>query len=178
MNAIAHLQSLNNFTMSPLDLSEPSIKKVNSTIRYTMNTNPHQNIEHARLRCVIAQMAEQKTANHMNGDFMDCDVNFDDPFTYAFDVLSGIEYYGTRIEVKTHQSNAKWIAVNIEKKNEWGMINLHHFLSIDVADYIAIYDSKRADSSVNFKTVFMGTREQLKPLIRKSNFKGWYLHIN
>ena len=114
----------------------------------------------------------------MNGNFMDCDVNFDDPFTYAFDVLSGIEYYGTRIEVKTHQSNAKWIAVNIEKNNKFGMINLHHFLSIDVADYIAIYDSKRFDNGFNFKTAFIGTREQLKPLIRKSNFKGWYLHIN
>ncbi len=177
MTALLHLQSLSEFEMSEINLSEESNNKIKSTVFYSLQNNPGQNTEHVNRRCQIATMAEQKVAEHMSGHVMNSHIDFNDPFTYAFDVLSGINYYGTRIEVKTHQNNNRWISVNLDHKNLTGHMNLHHFLEYEAADYITIYTSTAKIFSVKFKNVFTGTRKDVKKIIRKSRYDGWYLHI-
>lgn len=178
MTALSHLRELNSFTMDASQLTQQSINKINSTTEYSLRNRTGQNRSQVITRCTIATMAEQEVARHMNGYVMDSVIDFDDPFTYAFDVLSGVEYYGSRIEVKTHQSNARWISVNLDERNVSGHMNLFHFLNYDVADYITIFDSKPIAHNVyNFKCVFAGTKANLRSVIRKSNYNGWYLHI-
>ena len=178
MTALSHLRSLTNFSMGMNELSPMSVAKVQSTVLYSMNNRTSQNADQVTRRCAIATMAEQKVAEHMNGFVMNCDIDFNDPFTYAFDVLSGIDFYGARIEVKTHQSNSRWISVNLDERNSTGHMNLFHFLNFDVSDYITIFNSSQyADNGYNFSCAFVGTKHELQRVIRKSNYNGWYLHI-
>lgn len=177
MTALSQLQSLSQFTMSPDQLTLASVSKVKSTVAYSMANRSGQDINNVTRRCIIATMAEQQVATHMMGYVMDSIVDFNDPFTYAFDVLSGIEFYGARIEVKTHQSNARWISVNLDERNTTGFMNLYHFLNYEISDYITIFNSSQYGNSYNFNRVFTGTKYSLKQVIRKSNYNGWYLHI-
>lgn len=178
MTALSHLQSLSQFTMDTNQLTATSVTKIKSTVSYSMNNRTGQDINQVTRRCMIATMAEQQVAEHMNGYVMDSTIDFNDPFTYAFDVLSGIEYYGTRIEVKTHQTNSRWISVNIDERNTTGFMNLYHFLNYEVSDYITIFNtSPYVNNAYNFNRAFVGTKYDLKRVIRKSNYNGWYLHI-
>lgn len=178
MKSLHQLSQLSMFSMDHIELTAESRNKIDTTVLYSMNRDPNQNINHVTNRCIIATMAEQKVASHMLGYVMNGTVDFSDPLSYAYDVLSGIEYHGARIEVKTHQSNARWISVNLDERNTTGFMNLFHFLNYEAADYITIFNSlPLTTTSYNFKTAFVGTRADIKKVIRKSNYNGWYLHI-
>lgn len=161
--------------MSYADLCPSSIDKIKSTINYSLQSNPKQNINHVRKRCTIATMAEQQVAYHMSGQVMDSSIDYNDPFSFAFDVLSSHIYHGARIEVKTHQSDARWINVNIDKKNESGFMNLYPLLNYSVADYITVFRSSEIKSGTfSFTNMFTGTPHHLAPLIKKSQYNQYY----
>lgn len=169
--------SLKSFYMTQDLIDASSSMKIMGTTNYSMQKNPNQDFHEVHERCKVATMAEQSVAYHMNGSIMDNPADYSDPYSYSFDVLSGKEYYGARIEVKTHQSDSKWINVNIDHHNKSGVMNLFHFLEYDVADFIAIYRSKKINGIYSFSQAFVGNRSQLKPLITKSNYGGWYLKL-
>ena len=115
---ISKLSSISSFNSSDIILNQTSIDKINSTVAYSLSKNPERDYNSALKRCTIAQTAEQKVAEILNGYNTNFDIDYDDPYTYSFDVLAGFEFYNTRIEVKTHQSNSRWITVNIDRHNK------------------------------------------------------------
>lgn len=161
--------------MSYSDLWPSSIDKINSTISYTMNSNPNQNINQVKKRCTLATMAEQQVAYHMCGQVIDSKVDYNDPFSFAFDVLSSHIYHGARIEVKTHQSDGRWINVNIDRKNESGFMNLYPLLNYSVADFVTIFRTdKIKQGTYAFTSMFTGTPHQIAPIIKKSQYNQYY----
>ena len=159
------------------DLSMKSKTKIMKTVDYSMSKNPSQDYEHVISRCTIAIMAEQRVASHLDGEVADYDANMADPYSYAYDVIGSKEYYHARVEVKTHQSDAKWITVNTEHNNISGAMNIFHFINYDIADYITIYKTGIKSRVTSFQLAFMGDRNDLKSVIKKSNYSGWYLNI-
>ena len=172
MYPLEHLKTLTHYQLQD-DMSDVTKQKIMSTARYSLSIDPDQTLNYAVSRCALAIYAEQRVADHMQGHVMNNDINFDIPLTYAYDVLSSPLYYGARIEVKTHQSGSRWINVNIEKENTANCLNLYHFLEYEIADYITIFNC----NSQKYNNVFVGNRCDLKKIIRKSNYSGWYLHL-
>ena len=170
---ISKLSSIKSFNSSDVILNQTSIDKINSTIQYSLSKNREQEYQYVLKKCTIAQTAEQKVAEILNGYNTNFDIDYDDPYTYSFDVLAGFEFYNTRIEVKTHQSNSRWITVNIDRHNKNNYMNLYPFLEYGIADVIVIYKT----DGVVFNTIFVGSVNDIKPLIKKSNYSGWYLNI-
>lgn len=179
MKALEHLKSFEDFTMKYENLNHSSKEKVKSTIKYTLSKNPIQNKKHVAKRCLIATLAEQKVAEHMNGRVMDSEVDFDDPYSFAFDVLSSHEYHGARIEVKTHQSDSKWINVNLDLENKSNFMNLYPFLNYGVADFIIIFRSHEPSKGLYmFEPCFIGTQADITSVINKSMYNDqFYLDI-
>lgn len=178
------LCSINERTMKSADLSEESKQKVKDTIMYSLSQNPKQHRPSVLIRCVIAQLAEQYVAEWMNGWCNHGNEDLSDPLSYGFDVLSNIKYTGLRIEVKTHQSNSKYISVNTQTaepfKGTTGL-NLRPFLGLNVSDAMIIFDvseSQEHPGSWIFKPVIVtDPKSLLKPgVILKSNFDGYYLN--
>jgi hypothetical protein len=170
---ISKLSSISSFNSSDIILNQTSIDKINSTVAYSLSKKPERDYNSALKRCTIAQTAEQKVAEILNGYNTNFDIDYDDPYTYSFDVLAGFEFYNTRIEVKTHQSNSKWITVNTDRHNKNNYMNLYPFLEYGIADVIVIYKT----DGIIFNNVFVGNVNDIKPLIKKSNYSGWYLNI-
>ena len=52
-------------------------------------------------------------------------------------------------------------------------MNLYPFLEYGIADVIVIYKT----DGIIFNNVFVGSVNDIKPLIKKSNYSGWYLNI-
>ena len=170
---ISTLSNVQSFNASDIILNQASINKINSTINYSLSKNPSQDYDFVLRKCTIAQLAEQKVAEILNGVNVDFDIDYNDPYSYSFDVLAGFEFYNTRIEVKTHQSNSRWITVNIDRHNKNNHMNLYPFLEYNITDIIVIYKT----DGIVFNTIFVGNVNDIKPLIRKSNYSGWYLNI-
>lgn len=180
MKALNHLKLLTDFNMSFDDMNEISREKVKDTLKYSISKNEKQNKSNAAKRIAIATLAEQMVAQHMNGNIANFEIDYNDPFTYAYDVVAGHEYHNIRIEVKTHQKDNDWINVNLELENVKGYLNVHHFLKYDVADYIIIFRSeKNDDGSYHFKTEFIGNKDDLTSVITRSCYnREYYLNIN
>ena len=179
--ALDRLIELDEFTqpVSIINMSPVCVDKIKSTLKYTMTKNPDQDLTIASKRILTATVAEFRVAEHMNGNIANYEVNYENPFTYGFDVLSSIDFYGARIEVKTHQSSNKWISVNIDHDNpdEKKGLNVVHFLDYNVSDLIVIYRTNIKDKLVTFKNTFVGNQDQLKSVIKKSRYNGWYIDI-
>ena len=173
IKTISVLSNIQSFNSSDIILNQTSIDKINSTVAYSLSKNPERDYNSALKRCTIAQTAEQKVAEILNGYNTNFDIDYNDPYSYSFDVLAGFEFYNTRIEVKTHQSNSRWITVNIDRHNKNNHMNLYPFLEYNITDVIVIYKT----DGVVFNTIFVGNVNDIKPLIKKSNYSGWYLNI-
>ncbi|CAL1777390.1 DenB-like DNA endonuclease IV [Acinetobacter phage vB_AbaM_PhT2-v2] len=167
--------------MTISDLSAESREKVHDTVSYAMSQNSETDIKQVTERCIIAILAEQYVAEWLNGHVMHGEEDLEDPWTYAFDVLAGPEYYGMRIEVKTHQSASKYISVNTGHvgpfKGSTG-INLRPFIEQPQADLIIIFDTERQPSGWLIKPYMLSDKDSLvyPGIIVKSKFEGYYIN--
>lgn len=161
------------FKSSDVNLSDDLITKIEDTVAYSMSVDASQNKIDVIKRCKIAICAEYATASLLDGFVVNNEINFEDPYSYAYDVIAGVQHHCGRVEVKTAQSNNDWITVNIDKKNESSSINLYHFLEYDVSDMIVIYQY----SNSIYTTKYVGDRNDIKKHIKKSNYSGWYLSL-
>lgn len=159
---------------SDIIMSEDSIIKIKDTVNYSMNKDPSQNKIDVVKRCKIAILAEQISAEILDGSIAHNEINYDDPFTFAYDIIAGINHHHGRVEVKTSQNNNEWITVSIDKRNESNSINLYHFLEYEVSDMIVIYQYYNNIYSARY----VGDRNDIKKRIKKSNYNGWYLSLN
>lgn len=131
------LSSIPKFTLSYKDLSKESIEKLKSTIDYIKANYPLRDIKAAKKFTLASILAEQHIAKYMEGEYYSDQEDLSDPWTYAFDVLSGIKYQGLRIEVKCSFSG-KWINVQSTEYPGPSGINLTSFCSSNVADVMII----------------------------------------
>ena len=180
-----HLCDIKEIRMRSTDLSQESKTKVKDTILYSLTQNPKQHRPSVLERCVIAQLAEQYVAEWMNGWCNHGNEDLSDPLSYGFDVLANIEYSGLRIEVKTHQSNSKYISVHTQNQEPFKGttgLNLRPFIGLRVSDVMIIFDVKADDagSAWLFKPVIIATPKAIcsKDVVLKSNFDGWYINQN
>ncbi len=174
--AIQHLASIPPKILSVSDLTVKTKAKVQETTMYAMEHNDETDVKLVLSRCIIAILAEQYVAEHMNGAVMHGEETPDDPWTYAFDVVSGPEYYGQRIEVKTHQSDSKYITVKTMTTSESG-INLVPFLESNIADLIIIFDTTEIERHKwLFTARVIADQLGIQQIITKSNFSGHYLN--
>lgn len=178
---LMRLKALKTFTRSFNSLTSSDRVKIKDTAAYSMRQDPDQDKAAVNKRCAIAQLAERTVADWMDGYVAGGQENHDDPYTYAWDVLAHPRFCGLRIEVKTHQSDSKWISVTTGYSGDYpggSGINLGPFLTHRVADCIIILDVVESSSGVyQFTLKFAGDHEDLKSVVRKSNYQGWYLNL-
>lgn len=181
-----HLSQIESFIMSKADLTVESIEKIKDTVRYTMNRDPSQDSQQVIRRCMIAQMAEQYVAEYVKGHVAQMDAKYEDPYTWAWDVLAHPEYSGLRIEVKTHQSNAKWIQVSTGSTGRYPVhgdgrgINIGPFLDHNVADVLIMFDVNEINEKYEFTPVLLCDSIALTntDLVKRSQYQGYYLNLN
>lgn len=180
---VQKLIELQPFKMGIKDLSQDSLDKAKDTAIYSLGLNPDQDKKQALLRCIVAQMAEQKVADHIQGWVNHGIEDVQDPITFAYDVLAPVEYSGLRIEVKTHQSDAKWISVStgangkyaVQNQNDRG-VNIGPFLDHQISDLIIFIDTKKINGKYLFTPKLLCDRMGLMECVKKSNFKGYYIN--
>lgn len=157
--------------------------KAKSTAAYSLSQNPDQDKVDVIRRCCIAQLAEKAVADWLDGYVAGGrgEENHEDPYTYAWDVLAHPRFCGLRVEVKTHQSDSKWISVTTGYSGDYPGgtgINVGPFLTHRVADCIIILDVEEVRPTIyRFTLKFAGDHEDLKSVVKKSNYQGWYLQI-
>lgn len=171
------LSSLKPFMLQKSDLTKASQIKVKDTIKYSLRQNEHQDHREVAQRCLIAILAEQQIAAKVHGYLPSGRENFDNPFSWAYDVVAKD---GVRIEVKTHQSSSKWINLVIDSHQRASGINIAPFLKHKLADLIIILDTKQnAAGHYLFTPKMMAAPSAFHPnsgLIKESNYNdGYYL---
>lgn len=174
------LSEIEENIMNKFSLTKESIEKIKSTAEYSLNQDPDQDPKEVVKRCMIAQMAEQYVAEHMEGWFSSGDEDVSEPLTYAFDVLAPMKYNGIRIEVKTHQSGSKWISVSTGASGKYPGktgINVGPFLQHKVADVIIFFDVEDFGQG-HYKLIprLMADQIALEECITKSKYTGYYLN--
>lgn len=178
---LLRLKELGKFRVCIEQLTPATKLKIKDTVAYTMSREPGQNETDAWRRCAVAIMAEQKVAQWLRGSLTNGNEDFDDPLTWAYDVLSHVDYTGIRVEVKTHQSDSRWIAVTTGYSGDFpggSGINLGPFLQHQIADCIIILDSEKVGAGEwEYTPRFIGDHDELKSIVKKSNYDGWYLNI-
>ena len=169
------------FTLKTSDLTGEMKVKIKDTVLYSLSQDPSQDKKEVLTRCVIATYAEYMVADWLNGYVNSGLEDHDDPYTYAWDVLAHPMYCGLRVEVKTHQSDSKWISCTTGYSGDFPYgtgINLGPLLNHKVADCIIIFDTSVNEAGdVLFTPKFSGDREAITKLVRKSNYTGWYLAL-
>lgn len=179
--AFKRLASIPSTIMTMADLTPESKAKIKDTVKYAMEANNESDLSSVVTRCMIAQLAEQYVAEWMEGEVMHGDEDLNDPWTYAFDVVSGPKYYGMRLEVKTHQSESNYITINTGHaepfKGKSGL-NLRPFIEHKCADLIIIFNTKTTSSGVLIEPVLLSDRDSLiaPGVIVKSKFDGYYIN--
>lgn len=175
------LLQIPTFTLRMSDISSEMKVKIKNTIDYSMEKDPSQDRKEVARRCLIATYAEYFVADWLDGYVNRGLEDTDDPYTYAWDVLAHPRYCGLRVEVKTHQTDSRWISVTTGYSGDYPYgfgINLGPILNHKVADCIIIFDAKEVSSGViEYTLKFAGDREDLRKIVRKSNYNGWYLSI-
>lgn len=180
-NTWALLQRLKPVSMYIKDMSEQVKEKAKDTADYSLEQDPTQNRNQVLNRCYIAMMAEQIVVEAVHG-FLPCgSEDFDNPYSFAYDVVAKD---GVRIEVKTHQSDSKWINVHTGMSGDYPSevpgINLGPFLKHKLSDLIIIFDSKANGSGgILFTPKILAGLDAFStssPLVKKSQFNpGYYL---
>lgn len=179
--AFLHLSKIPSRVMKYSDLTQESKAKVKDTVKYALSANGETDTPAVVQRCVIAQLAEQYVAEWMEGSVMHGEEDLSDPWTYAFDVISGPKYYGMRLEVKTHQSESKYISVNtghIGPFKGTSGLNLRPFIEQKCADLIIIFNTRLTDLGYLIEPFLLSDRDSLvsKGVIVKSKFDGYYIN--
>lgn len=179
--AFLHLASIPPKWFRSTDLTEESKVKVKDTVKYAMEANDEIDTFAVLKRCVVAQLAEQYVAEWMEGHVMHGEEDTSDPWTYAFDVLAGPKYYGMRIEVKTHQSESKYITVNTGHAQPFpgkSGLNLRPFIEQKQADLIILFNTSEKDGRWLIEPFLLSDRDSLmhKDIILKSKFDGFYIN--
>lgn len=163
------------------DLSRENKIKAISTARHSMALDASQEQRSTLKRCVIATLAEQMVAECTFGRVMDSEFDKANPFSYSFDVISE---EGVRIEVKTHQSDSRWINVHTKGRYPYphgSGIDLDGFLTYRLSDLIIILDVEEVGPGVyRFIPRMMGDQTAFLPgsgLVQESKYEngGWYL---
>lgn len=178
-NTWKRLERLQPFTMMVKDLTPQSKEKVKDTTRYSLRKDPSQDEREVLRRCTIATLAEQYVAQEALGWVLGGEEDYDNPYSFAYDVVSR---EGVRIEVKTHQSKAKWISVHTgaegDYPNGYG-INLGPFLDHRLADMMVMLDTKEINGGIyQFTPKFLAGVKAFHPdsgFVQKSQGEGWYL---
>lgn len=175
------LKALQSFYMTKNMLSDDAFDKVLDTARYSLRKDESQDKTEVLQRCMIAMMAEQYIAEWTDGWVSGGNEDHDNPYSFAFDVMSE---EGVRIEVKTHQSDSKWIGVttgyNGPYPHGYG-INLGPFLDHRIADLIIILDVvEEVPGRFLFTPKMMAGPQAFRTdtgLVKKSNYEngGYYL---
>ena len=179
--AFKHLCRIPERRMGLSDLSEANRDKVVSTAKYAMNANGESDQREVLKRCLIATLAEQYIAEWMQGHVMHGEEDLNDQWTYAFDVLSGPEYYGMRIEVKTHQSPSRYINVHTGHRSPYPGsqgLNIRPFLELRHADLIIVFDTKEDNGGWIFRPCFLSDVDSMlyDSVVVKSKFDGYYIN--
>ncbi|WBF80115.1 endonuclease IV [Escherichia phage vB_Eco_F26] len=178
---LQRLFQIPTFTLSNSNLTSEMKVKIADTARYSLKQNPNQDKAEVIERCRIAVYAEFFVADWLSGYVNKGQEDVDDPYTYAWDVLAHPKYCGLRVEVKTHQTDSRWISVTTGCSGEYPYgsgINLGPILNHQVADCIIIFNTKEIHPGViQYTPKFIGDREDLRKVVRKSNYNGWYLSI-
>lgn len=163
------------------DLSSENKIKASNTARNSLKLDESQNRRAVLKRCVIATLAEQMVALATAGRVMDSEFDKTNPFSYAFDVISE---EGVRIEVKTHQSDSRWINVHTKGRYPYphgSGIDLDGFLTYRLSDLIIILETDEVSPGVyRFTPRMMGDQTAFLPgsgLVQESKYEngGWYL---
>lgn len=166
-----------------LNVLTPELKvKIKDTVLYSMRQSPDQDPKECIKKCAIAVYAEYYVAHHMAGYVNRGIEELNDPYTYAYDVLSHPKYCGLRVEVKTHQTDSRWVGVT---SGAYGMypggygINLGPFLEFPVSDLIVIFKSEEiSPECIQLTPWMLADKEAMLPgtgVVAKSKFEGWYL---
>lgn len=178
---LLRLKNLPTFILSNEFLTSEMKVKIADTARYSLKQDPGQIKEDVVRRCKVAVFAEYVVANWLDGYVNKGIEDVEDPYTYAWDVLAHPKYCGIRVEVKTHQIDSKWISVTTGYSGDYpggNGINIGPFLNHRVADCIIILDAKETSPDVfSYSIKFVGDHEDLKKIVRKSNYNGWYLQL-
>ncbi|ARB05777.1 hypothetical protein fHeYen901_4 [Yersinia phage fHe-Yen9-01] len=168
--------------MSVKDLTPENRAKVVDTHKYSLSQDESQDSSEVLTRCIKAILAEQYIAKEVDGTVAGGNEDHNDPWSYAFDVVASGEYSGLRIEVKTHQSNAKSISCHTGYSGDYqhgSGLNLGPFLNHKIADCMIILNCTEVRSGVyRFVPVILAASDAFNPktgLVRKSNFSGWYI---
>lgn len=173
-----HLKKMPSFLYTKEDLTPESLQKIVDTTRYSLRKDPGQDREQVMQRCMVATMAEQAIAKWTSGFLCGGDEDYDNPYSFAFDVVSK---EGVRIEVKTHQSGSKWISVHTGHQGDYPHgygINLGPFMQHKLADLMIMLDVKETLKGYRFKPKFLAGPGAFVPesgLVQKSQGDGWYL---
>lgn len=163
------------------DLSSENKIKASNTARNSLKLDESQNRRAVLKRCVIATLAEQMVALATAGRVMDSEFDKTNPFSYAFDVISE---EGVRIEVKTHQSDSRWINVHTKGRYPYphgSGIDLDGFITYRLSDLIIILETDEVSPGVyRFTPRMMGDQTAFLPgsgLVQESKYEngGWYL---
>lgn len=161
----------------------PEIKvKIKDTVLYSMRMSPDQDPRECIKKCTISTLAEYYVADWLAGYVNRGLEELDDPYTYAYDVLAHPKYSGLRIEVKTHQTDSRWVSVTSGAFGHYPGgtgINLGPFLNFPVADLIIIFKTKEISPDVFEMTPWLlSDKECMMPgvgPVLKSKHDGWYL---
>lgn len=174
-----HLKDIGPFSMSLKDATPETIEKIKDTVRYVMRTYPERDLKQVLRVTTASLLAEQKVAKHMEGQYYSGEENLDEPFTYAFDVLSNIKYQGLRLEVKCSFSG-KWINVRDRTRPSHTGINLDSFYMHEVADLLVVFRTIETETNTFYYDLgVICTREMLAPsagLVHKGQKGTWYMH--
>lgn len=172
--------------LKPVNLTVENLSRENKIkalkeSEHSMSLDNSQEQRSALKRCVIATLGEQLVAQCTNGRVMDTEFNKANPFSYSFDVISE---EGVRIEVKTHQSDSRWISVHTKGRHPYPYgsgIDLDGFLTYRLSDLIIILDVEEVSPGVyRFIPRMMGDQTAFLPgsgLVQESKYEngGWYL---
>lgn len=168
--------------MSIKDASEETKSKIIDTAKYALECDPTRDKQQLIRVTSASLLAEQFVAQHMEGSSYSGVEDIDDPWTYAFDVLSHIKYQGLRIEVKCAFSK-RWVNIRSTNHPSNEGINLDAFLASNVADVIIIFLTQENEPGVfSYVPAFVMGREvfsQYPNIIKRGrDQKSWYLCKN
>lgn len=177
-----HLTEIGQFNMSLKDASDETRIKIIDTAKYALECDPTRDRQQLIHVTTASLLAEQYVASHMEGSSYSGVEDINDPFTFAFDVLSHIKYQGLRIEVKCAFSN-KWVNIRSSNHPSNEGISLDAFLASNVADVMIIFLTQENQSGVfTYRPGFVIGRDvftQYPDLIKRGrDRKSWYLCKN
>ena len=178
----ARLASLGSFSVRIVESSAVARQKIKTTAEYAKTKSPNDSTEDIIERCARSILAEEYIAKFMEGQYSAGKEDLDDPYTWAYDVLSNQKYSGLRVEVKTTTAQ-KWISCSTGKMEPYPSygfkgISFAGTMNHQIADLVIVLRVSLNDGVFTYKPVFLFTPDVLEEhvgFVRESNYDGWYL---